>query len=176
MIIDVTDKIGELFFSTEQELNEITVGQIKKAPPKFSLNFSIHCDPDDEKNFYQDPYIKIIDNTSWSKANNIVRIYLIDMGLDYSHKIRERKGPRGDLILNAEWKKELNLAMDEISAYKLPDAPETDLTVKEAIIGFLAYKARNAGKYDELPKVLMFNFKKCYIRAGKEPMKGMINK
>lgn len=86
-----------------------TIEILNEAEAYIDNKISIHVDPTVKSNFKYDPYIKVYDGP-YSTAKNNVRIYLKDVGLDYSHKDRGKQF--GDLKMSNSLARTLNDIMD----------------------------------------------------------------
>lgn len=92
---------------------------------------SIHVDPTPNTNFKYDPYIKVY-NGPYSTATKVVRIYLKDAGLDYSHKDRF-----GKLSMTMSLARQLNDIMNMRFEATYTDKNGKRKTRKISIYGYL---------------------------------------
>lgn len=67
-----------------KHIKEYTEYLITEGTVFNDVDISIHMDGSQYSNFIYDPYIKVYDGP-YRTAKNVVRIYLKDAGLDYSH-------------------------------------------------------------------------------------------
>lgn len=142
---------------TENFINEISFYSTKAAEIK--LMYNIRCDPTLDRNFFEDPYIKIGNSDNWTKSTKSVRVHLVDMGLNYTH----RDG-KDNFKLNSTDKKNLNKILKCHTTYREDEGLK--FTVAEAIIDYLQSTANTNGK--TIPNITTIDFTKCYVREGKE--------
>lgn len=132
-------------------LNEAEVYQEPKL--------SIHVDPSNNTNFPYDPYIKVY-NGPQNTATHIVRIYLKDAGLDYSH--RNRNGRYKDLQMTNNIAKKLNEIMNLRYTQTYVNKYKVKKTRDISVYGYIWAIIHTL--YPEAPYIEKPDFTKFYIR------------